>query len=279
MKLLNGKKLASKIEADIKRQVIALEQKGAKPTLAVILVGDDLSSKIYVGVKDKACLRVGVDFLLYRFRADENPKIIEETIKYLNHGREITGILLQLPMPQKFNQKKLIGLIAKEKDVDGLRDDSPYIMPTPLGILTLLKSAKVKLAGRKITIIGRGFLVGEPLGKLLKKEGAKVLFCEARDSHKKITARASGADILIVATGRRGIVTAEMVKAGAAVVDCGNFKNSKTGRIEGEVDFAAASQKAGWITPVPGGVGPMTVISLLKNVIEAAKKQKPGLQI
>ncbi len=272
-KLLDGKKLAGKLELELKRQVMALGARGIKPTLAVILIGDDPASKIYVRAKNQACLRTGIDFLLYKFAADERQEVVEEVIQYLNHDREVTGILLQLPVPENFNREELIALIAREKDVDGLKKNSLYPMPTPRGILTLLRSAKIELKGKKVTILGRGFLVGEPLGKLLRRWGAKVAWCEADDPHAEVLAKTLEADILVSATGKKGIVTKKMVKKGAVVIDCGSFRNPKTGKIEGEVRTEVAS-KAGAITPVPGGVGPMTVVSLLENVVKAARKYK-----
>jgi methylenetetrahydrofolate dehydrogenase (NADP+)/methenyltetrahydrofolate cyclohydrolase len=279
--LLDGKSLAAQVRADVKRRVAHLAQRGIRPGLAVILAGDDPASKVYVRNKVRACEETGVRSWLCEYPAAASQAEILSKIEELNKDPAVHGILVQLPLPKHMDAQRVLDAVAPAKDVDGFHDSNlgallagkPGIVPcTPAGVMRLLEHAAVPIAGQRAVVIGRSNIVGKPLALLLLQRDATVTVCHSKT--RGIESMAKEADILVAAIGRAKLVTAAMVKPGACVVDVG-VNRLADGTLAGDVDFQAAKQIAGWITPVPGGVGPMTIAMLLENCLYAALKSEP----
>lgn len=273
-KIIDGKKIRNQIIEDLKKQV---KQYMIKPCLAVIQIGDDPASTTYIKSKEKACNEIGMYFKHIKF--NETVKEIEviNKILELNNDEYVHGILIQLPLPDGFNQDKLINYIARNKDVDGLTDinvgklfnNKPGMVScTPLGIMKLFEEEKIEVKGKNVTIVGRSNLVGKPLLGLLLNNDATVTICHSKTENLK--KHTKNADILIVAVGKKHFITEDMVKDDVIIIDVGI--NKEDGKLYGDVDFNKVKTKAKKITPVPGGVGPMTVAMLMTNVIKAYEK-------
>jgi len=275
-KIINGKKIRDEIIEELKKEV---KHYMIKPCLAVIQIGDDPASNTYIKAKEKACDEIGIYFKHIKF--DETAKEVEviNKILELNNDEYVHGILLQLPLPEGFNADKLINYIARNKDVDGLTDinlgklynNKPCLIScTPLGIMKLLENEKIDIEGKKVTIVGRSSLVGKPLLGLMLNNNATVTICHSKTTN--LSTHTKNADILIVAVGKKHFIKENMVKNDAIIIDVGI--NKEDGKLYGDVDFDAVKEKVSKITPVPGGVGPMTVAMLMKNVITAYQKQQ-----
>lgn len=276
-KIIDGKALAQSIKENIALEVAALKEKGVTPGLAVILVGDDPASKVYVNNKKKACAQVGIYSEEYLLPADTDEKTLLDLIAKLNADKNISGVLLQTPIPSHLDYRKISETISPAKDVDAFHPynvgkimigDFDFVPCTPAGVIELIKSTGTKIAGKNCVVIGRSNIVGKPQAMLLLKENGTVTVCHSKT--KDIASFTRNADILVVAVGKAGFVNGDMIKPGAVVIDVGMNRNAE-GKLCGDVDFASAEPVAAYITPVPGGVGPMTVTMLLKNTVKAAK--------
>ena len=276
-RILDGKKLSAEIRASIKEETALLREKGIVPGLAVVLVGDDPASRVYVGQKEKGCLEAGFASFLHRLPAATTQEELLGLIDRLNGDASVHGILVQLPLPPQIDPDTVLAAIRPEKDVDGFHPVNigrlvaglPSCEPcTPKGILRLLKSTGIPLAGKEAVVIGRSNIVGKPVALMLLAESATVTVCHSRT--KDLAEHLRRADILVAAVGKPRFVTADMVKDGAVVVDVG-INRLEEGLV-GDVDYGPVSEKASWVTPVPGGVGPMTIAMLLENTLEQAKK-------
>ena len=276
MKIIDGKKLRDEIIIELKKEV---KQYMIKPCLAVIQIGDDPASNTYIKSKEKACNEIGMYFKHLKFTEDAKEIEVINKILELNNDEYVHGILLQLPIPEKFNPDKLINYIARNKDVDGLTDinlgklynNKPCLIScTPQGIMKLLENESIDLEGKNVTIVGRSNLVGKPLLGLMLNKNATVTICHSKTEN--LSKHTKNADILVVAVGKKHFIKENMVKDGAVVIDVGI--NKEEGKLYGDVDFEKVKEKVSLITPVPGGVGPMTVAMLMKNVIAAYQKQQ-----
>ena len=278
--ILDGKSLSQKIREEIRKEVESFTSKGFRPpSLAVVLVGDDPASKVYVNNKRKACEKVGIKSLFYHLPENTEEERLLGLIYELNTNEEVDGILVQLPLPKHIDQTKVILSINPEKDVDGFHPENMgklvgqiedgFIPCTPLGIDILLKHYGIEVQGKDVVIVGAGFIVGRPLSLLMLWRNATVTVCHIYT--KDLKKHTLQADILISATGVPHLIKEDMVKEGAVVVDVGISKVN--GKIVGDVDFEKVKEKASAITPVPGGVGPMTVTALLLNTLKAYKKK------
>lgn len=279
-KLIDGKAAAAEIREGLKARCALLAERGIVPRLAVILVGDDPASKIYVRNKERACAAVGIQTETIRFPAATDMQTLKAQIDALNADGTVDGILLQLPLPEGLNADVLLERIAPEKDVDGfhplnfgklalgLGGRTPC---TPAGCMELLRREHIEIAGREAVVIGRSRLVGKPMALLLQAANATVTMCHSRT--RDLAAHTKRADIVIVAAGRPGLLTGDMLKPGATVIDVG-INRTAEGKICGDADFESVSQKAGAVTPVPGGVGPMTIAMLLKATIDSAEERR-----
>lgn len=276
--IINGREISKKIRLSLKNKVIELNKKGKSVTLAVLLVGDDPASKLYVENKRKACEELGIISKEYLLPYSTSGKEIICLIQKLNNDNKIDGILVQLPLPNHINTKKIVDLISVEKDVDAFckhnvgslfTKDYKFLPCTPSGILEILKYENIDLKGKHCVILGRSNVVGKPLALLLLENDATVTICHSKTNNLKDICKM--ADIIIAAVGSPKFLTKDMVKEGAVIIDVG-INRDKFGKICGDVDFENLKDKASYITPVPGGVGPMTVTMLMKNVILAAEK-------
>lgn len=276
-RILDGKVLSAEIKEDVIRRVSALKEKGVTPGLAVILVGDDPASEIYVRNKGKGCEETGMLSRTIRMNAVTTQEELEAEISRLNDDPSIHGILVQLPLPRHLNERAALAKILPEKDVDGfhlinaghLLDGTEGVRPcTPKGALYMIRSTGLDLSGKEAVVIGRSNIVGKPMAMMLLQENCTVTICHSRTVNLEEHTRR--ADILVAAVGRAGFVTADMVKPGAVVIDVGI--NRVNGKVCGDVDFENVKEKAGWITPVPGGVGRMTIAMLLSNTVDAAER-------
>ncbi|HQX27677.1 MAG TPA: bifunctional methylenetetrahydrofolate dehydrogenase/methenyltetrahydrofolate cyclohydrolase FolD [Alphaproteobacteria bacterium] len=276
-RIIDGKALAADLRADVARKVSGIK---TKPGLAVILVGDDPASHVYVGNKIKACKEVGIESFEHKMDANVSASKIRDTIRQLNADPKVHGILMQLPLPEHLSKDEddLVQAIAPEKDVDGLTISNvgklvaglPGMIPcTPQGALLLIKSVTKDLTGLHAVVIGRSLLFGKPMAQLLLSENCTVT--QAHSKTKKLDEVCRGADILVAAVGRPEMVKREWIKPGAIVIDVG-INRLDTGKLTGDVDYNGAVQVAGAITPVPGGVGPMTIACLMANTLKAAGK-------
>ena len=274
--LLDGKAGAARLKAQVAEQVTGLRAKGVEPCLAVVIVGDDPASRVYVNNKEKDCRQVGIRSEEFALPAETSQKQLLELIGRLNARADVDGILVQLPLPTAIDEKTVISAIDPKKDVDAFHPvnvghimigDYDFLPCTPAGILELLDAAGIEIAGKHCVVIGRSNIVGRPMAMLLLHRNGTVTICHSRTRGLADITRQ--ADILVAAVGKAGFVTADMVREGAVVVDVG-MNRRPDGKLTGDVDFEAVAAKASWITPVPGGVGPMTRATLLKNTIKAA---------
>jgi methylenetetrahydrofolate dehydrogenase (NADP+)/methenyltetrahydrofolate cyclohydrolase len=276
--LIDGVALSQRLRADLAVQAAALRARGHTPGLAVVLVGDDPASAVYVRNKVKACEEHGLRSVLERYEASLTQQALLDRIHALNSDPSIHGILVQMPLPRHIDPHAVIEAIATHKDVDGYSTLSagellaglPGLRPcTPFGCMKLIESTGVDLRGRHAVVIGRSNTVGKPMALLLLQAHATVTVCHSATPDLAVHTRQ--ADVLVAAVGRRGTVTADMVKPGAVVIDVG-INRDDSGKLCGDVDFERVREVAGWITPVPGGVGPMTITMLLSNTVQAAAK-------
>ena len=273
-KILDGRKIAEKIKRRLKAQVKKMKQ---RPGLVVVYIGNDPVSLSYIRAKEKAAKEIGIDFLFYKLTDKSSEKKVVGLIHRLNQDKNISGIIVQLPLPAHLPKKEIFNAVALEKDIDVLSDKArellkngqPIFIPPPAGaVLEFLKTAKMPLKKSTVVVVGRGMLVGEPVAMLLKQRAKRLIVCDRKT--KSLTTETRKADILISAVGQPNLIKKEMVKKGAVVIDAGTTKYK--GKIVGDVDFADVSLKISYITPVPGGVGPVTVAMLLANVVKAAGK-------
>jgi methylenetetrahydrofolate dehydrogenase (NADP+)/methenyltetrahydrofolate cyclohydrolase len=264
---IDGTAVARSIRARITARAAALARQGTQPALAVLVVGDDPASRVYVRNKIAACAEAGIRSAAERFAVGAAPEALLARIAALNADPTVHGILVQLPLPPHFDLAAVIAAIAPEKDVDGFK--SAFTPCTPQGVIALLDAVGVPIAGRHAVVVGRSHIVGRPVAQLLVERDATVTVCHSRT--KDLAHFTRQADILVVAAGRPRLVGADMVKPGAAVIDVGIHRRPD-GALVGDVDFDAVSAVAGHITPVPGGVGPMTVAMLLENTLRAAER-------
>ena len=272
--IMDGKALAEKIRARIKAEVQNLRQ---KPGLAAIIVGENPASKLYVDMKRRTCDEVGIYSELYKLPDSTSEGELLQLIKKLNVNTKIHAILVQLPLPPKLNEEKILAAVALEKDVDGfspanigklMAGKEAAVPCTPKGVIRLLEEFKIMIAGKNAVVIGRSKIVGRPTALLLLNRDATVTICHSKTSNLAFYTR--NADILVVAAGKPKLVAADMIKEGAVVIDVGI--NRTGGKLVGDVDFESVKKKAGYITPVPGGVGPMTVAMLMENTMERYKE-------
>jgi len=276
--IISGKQVSEEIRGSIAGEVKELADKGVVPGLAVVLVGEDPASQVYVRNKEKACHDLGFYSEVHRLPAETSQADLLALVDRLNRKDEIDGILVQLPLPGHIDEKAVINAIAVDKDVDGFHpvnvgnlvigDDS--LLPcTPAGVIELIKRAGISLSGKHAVVIGRSNIVGKPVSLLLQRENATVTMCHSRTERMAEIARQ--ADVLIVAIGRANFIDASFVKPGAVVIDVG-MNRLENGKLAGDVDFESVKEVSGPITPVPGGVGPMTITMLMQNTLIAAKR-------
>lgn len=276
---LDGKDLAQRIKLQLKEETLKLKESlGKVPGLAIILVGDNPASKIYVNSKIKGCSELGFESFAHFLPENTSEERVLELIGELNEDERVNGILVQLPLPKHIDEKKVIDKIALDKDVDGFKPenlgllmlgDKDSMQPcTPAGIMELLRAYSIELVGKDVVVVGRSNIVGKPMGSLLINEGATVTTCNSKT--KDLKAKTSQADMVIMAIGQAKFLTEDMVKEGAIIVDVG-INRTEDG-LFGDVDYDGVSKKAAYITPVPGGVGPMTVAMLFANTMKAFKK-------
>lgn len=278
-KLIDGKLISQEIKDEIRQEASILKENGREVTLAVIQVGADPASSVYVGNKKKACEYVGFRSLSYELAEDTTDVELLALVEELNRRNDVDGILVQLPLPKHLDEDKVIATIVPEKDVDGFHAVNTgnlwigkecFVSCTPAGIIELLKRSDIPIEGKECVIVGRSNIVGKPMAGLMLKENATVTVCHSRTQNlKEVTQRA---DILIVAIGKPQFITKEFVKPGATVIDVG-IHRMEGKKLCGDVAFAEVEPVAGAITPVPGGVGPMTIAMLMKNCLEAAKRK------
>ncbi len=275
--ILDGKVMSAELRAEIAQRVAALKERGVTPGLAVILVGNDPASEIYVRNKGKGCEETGMYSRTINLPEQTSQAELESEIEKLNADPAIHGILVQLPMPKHLDEQAALAKILPEKDVDGfhlinaghmMTGTEGVIACTPRGALYMIKSTGIDLNGKEAVVIGRSNIVGKPMAMLLLRENCTVTICHSRT--KDLVEHTRRADILVAAVGKAGFVTADMVKPGAVVIDVGI--NRVDGKVCGDVDFEHVKEKASWITPVPGGVGKMTITMLLDNTVEAAER-------
>ncbi len=278
-KIIDGKKISEEIKKKLKSRVLALAKKGIKPGLAVILIGNDNASQIYVKNKERVAKELGINSQIIKMPSETSQKKLEKLIFQYNADKKIHGILVQLPLPKQIDTKKIFNLIDSKKDVDCFNpenigrmmvNDTRFSPCTPIGVIELLKKSDISIEGKHIVIIGRSNIVGKPLAIMLINLGATVTICNSKT--KNLQKFSSQADILISATGHAKLICADMIKQNAVIVDIGVSRNAK-GDLVGDVDYANVYNKASHITPVPGGVGPMTIAMLMKNVILATENQ------
>jgi methylenetetrahydrofolate dehydrogenase (NADP+)/methenyltetrahydrofolate cyclohydrolase len=279
--ILDGNALSTEIRAKLALRAATLQARGVTPCLAVILVGEDPASAVYVRNKVAACEKAGVRSLRDVYAADVDPAIVFARIAELNADPSVHGILVQLPLPKKFDSNAVLEAIAPAKDVDAfhaenvgaLMQGNPRFIPcTPYGVMEMLKSRNVNLKGAEVVIVGRSNIVGKPMAMLLLAHSATVTICHSQTRDLAVHTRR--ADVLVAAVGRAKMITGDMIKPGATVIDVGinRLPAEQGGKLCGDVDFASAKEVAGLITPVPGGVGPMTITMLLANTIESAER-------
>ena len=277
--IIDGKALAAQVKAEAAAETAALKAKGVTPCLAVILVGEDPASQVYVRGKAKDCGDCGIDSRVIRLPEETTQTELLKLVGELAADKAVNGILVQLPLPAHIDEKAVIDAIPPEKDVDGfspvnvgrMQIGEPCFLPcTPAGCIRMIESTGTAIEGKHAVVIGRSNIVGKPAALLLLAQNATVTICHSRTANLKELC--AGADILVAAVGKAGFVTGDMVKPGAVVIDVG-INRGEDGKLHGDVDFAAAAEKAAYITPVPGGVGPMTRAMLMKNTVQAAARQ------
>ena len=275
--IIDGKMLSLKLKEEMKGRIAQMKEEGTVPKLVVVLVGNDSASQVYVRNKHKSCGEVGIESEVITMPEETTQQELLEVVERLNQDSSVDGILVQLPLPKQIDEKTVLRAIRPDKDVDGFHPvnvgllsigDECFAPATPSGIVVMLKEYGIEIAGKHCVIVGRSNIVGKPMAALMLKENATVTVCHSKTNNlAEITRQA---DILIVATGRRNTVTADMVKEGVVVIDVGMNRN-ELGKLCGDVDFENVKEKASFITPVPGGVGPMTITELLESTILAAK--------
>lgn len=278
-KIIDGKAVAARVRAEVAEETAALKAEGITPGLAVIIVGDDPASRVYVNNKKKACAEVGFMSEEFALPANTEQSELLALIRCLNERSDINGILCQLPLPAGLDDKAVIKAISPDKDVDAFNEENvgkimvgeyDFLPCTPAGVMELIKESGVSVAGKECVVIGRSNIVGKPMAMLLLHENGTVTICHSKTKNlAEVTRRA---DILVAAVGKAKFVTADMVKEGAVVIDVG-MNRDENGKLCGDVDFEAVAPKCAAITPVPGGVGPMTIAMLMRNTLTAAKRQ------
>ena len=278
--IIDGKALAKKIRMELKEEVEKLKKKNIFPKLAVIMVGEDKASKVYVRNKSKACEEIGVEYEEFLLKDDTKMEDLLNLIEELNNRPDINGILLQSPIPKHLDINKAFNKIDYRKDVDGFNHvnvgklvigEDCFISCTPFGVMKMLEEYGIEIEGKNAVVVGRSNIVGKPLAQCLLKKNATVTICHSRT--RNIHEITNNADILVAALGKPKYIKENMVKEGAVVIDIG-INRGDDGKLVGDVDFENVSKKASYITPVPGGVGPMTIAMLMNNVVKAAKKKK-----
>jgi len=276
MKIINGKEIAKEVRENLKKEIA---DNKLNPGLAIIMVGNNPASEIYVRNKRKACVEVGIKEKLYQYNSDVSEDEIINTIIKLNNDKNINGIMVQSPLPNHLDEDKIMNYIVPEKDVDGFgisslgylaSNEEKFISATPYGIIKLLEHEKIDVASKNVVIIGRSKIVGRPLALALLNRDATVTIAHSRTKNLKEISKT--ADILVVAIGKPNFINNDYIKDGAVVIDVGI--NRIDGKVVGDVDFESCSKNASYITPVPGGVGPMTIAMLLTNVVESFKESK-----
>lgn len=277
--IISGKDLAIQKRQELANEVKLLKQKGITPKLVIILVGDDPASLSYIKGKQKASVETGVEFKLEHLKESVTENELLQLIDRYNQDPFVDGILVQLPLPKHIDEKAVIEKISPEKDVDGfhpinigrmMTGQEAFLPCTPAGIVELIKSANIEIPGKHVVVVGRSNIVGKPVGQLLLNEDATVTYCHSKTNNLRSFTKE--ADILIVAVGKAHFLSADHMKEGAVVIDVG-VNRTQSGKLVGDVHFEEAKEKAGFITPVPGGVGPMTITMLVHNTILAAKKR------
>ena len=275
-RIIDGKSIAKELRESLAPRVAALKEQGITPGLTVIVVGDDPASAIYVRNKERACVKLGMNSQVLRFPAETTQEEILNTVRLLNQDDSVHGILVQLPLPRHIDEQAVLRAIDPDKDVDGfhamnagrlMNGESGFVACTPKGVMRLLEVSGVELDGKNAVVVGRSNIVGKPMALLLLQKNCTVTI--AHSHTKDLAAVTRSADILVVAVGRAGFITGDMVKPGAAVMDVGI--NRVDGKVVGDVDFESAKEVASCITPVPGGVGAMTIAMLMENTVEAAE--------
>ena len=276
-KLLMGKEVAKRIKNELREEVTALKAKGINPGLAVIIVGDDPASRIYVNNKKKACEECGIYSEEYALPGQTSEADLLELIGVLNKSDKISGILVQLPLPKGIDEKKVIDAIDPKKDVDAFHPinvgkimvgDFDFVPCTPAGVMELIKESGIDPCGKECVVVGRSNIVGKPMAMLLLHKNGTVSICHSKTTN--LCEKTKKADILVVAVGKANFITGDMIKPGAVVIDVG-MNRLENKKLAGDVDFESAEKVAGAITPVPGGVGPMTIAMLMKNTVKAAQ--------
>lgn len=277
--LIDGKKISAEIKEEVKAKVAEYKEQGIDITLAVIQVGNDPASSVYVGNKKKACEFVGIRSLSYELSEETTQEELLNLVKELNERADVNGILVQLPLPKQIDEETVLNTISPLKDVDGFHPmnvgalcigKAGFVSCTPAGIIELLKRSNVEIAGKECVVIGRSNIVGKPMALLLLRENGTVTVTHSRTADlKEVTSRA---DILVVAIGKPKMITADYVKEGAVVIDVGIHRDANN-KLCGDVDFDNVADKCSAITPVPGGVGPMTIAMLMKNCVESVALQ------
>lgn len=275
--IIDGKKVAADIQEDLKKEIADLKAKGIDPCLAVVLVGENPASNKYVASKEKMCGQLGIVSVAHKMSDTATQEELIKLIDTLNNDKKVHGILVQLPLPKGLDEKEVMNRISAEKDVDGfgpeslgrlVLDEAGFLPCTPHGAMKMLDAYGIEPAGKHAVVLGRSIIVGKPLALLLLRKNATVTICHSRT--KDLKEECLRADILCVAIGKAKFVKGDWVKEGAAVIDIGINVNAE-GKIVGDVDFEAAKERAGFITPVPGGAGPMTIAMLMYNTVQAAK--------
>jgi methylenetetrahydrofolate dehydrogenase (NADP+) / methenyltetrahydrofolate cyclohydrolase len=280
VEIINGKEIAKKIREEVGKGVEELKQaRGINPKLVVVLVGEDPASQVYVRMKEKGCAETGIISEIHRLPAKTEQKELENLIKALNNDKSVHGILVQLPLPKGLDAIAALNLISAEKDVDGLhplnmgkllKGEDPLFLPcTARGIIELILSTGIEIKGKNAVVVGRSNIVGKPIALLLLQKHATVTICHSRTQNMGEVCK--NADILVASVGYPKLIKGEMIKKGAVVIDVG-VNRLEDKKLVGDIDFEAAKENAAYITPVPGGVGPMTIAMLLKNTLIAAEK-------
>ncbi len=276
-KIIDGKAVSARVKEQVRKEAETLREKGIEIGLSVVIVGDNPASRVYVNNKKKACAEVGFNSYEYALPEETTEAELLELVEKLNNDDKVNGILVQLPLPKQINENAIINAIRPEKDVDAFHPenvghimigDFSFLPCTPAGVMELIAETGVDVCGKNCVVIGRSNIVGKPMAMLLLHKNGTVTICHSRT--KNLEEICSNADILVAAVGKAGFVTPDMVKAGAVVIDVGMNRNAE-GKLCGDVDYTACFDKAGYITPVPGGVGPMTIAMLMRNTLTAAK--------
>ncbi|HEY6008043.1 MAG TPA: bifunctional methylenetetrahydrofolate dehydrogenase/methenyltetrahydrofolate cyclohydrolase FolD [Geobacteraceae bacterium] len=276
--IIDGKAIAEKVRAEIAADVQKLTAQGTQPGLAVVLVGEDPASKVYVSMKEKACLNVGIFSDEYKLHDGTSEADLLALVDRLNNDPKIHGILVQLPLPKHIDTEKVLEAISPKKDVDGFHPynvgrlvvGKPLFQPcTPYGVMVMLKECGIDLNGKEVAVVGRSNIVGKPVAMMCLQQHATVTLCHSRT--RDLAAKVKAADVLIAAVGQPEMIKGEWIKEGAVVIDVGVNRVGEK-KLVGDVEFAAAAARAAAITPVPGGVGPMTITMLLSNTVESAKR-------